>query len=304
MSPAQTSASAVVATPGTRTYDRVAAACSLAALVVAVLLSVFHRVGTYQVETDFYWAYGPQAENLLAGRPYGYTFHPPGYSLLVAGVSLLTGDLFAAAKILSAFATGAFVWFTYLLVKALFDARLALATALLTFAAVVPFSFQAATDVVGALFMLLPLWALLRRPVPTSWSCVAAGMLAGAAYLVRTNSIAVIAGVVISLLLGISASRRFPTPPRGLQHLSLRRPSHHGALAGGQLGEARAALREHELPPGGGPLLSAGRGGQQHHLPAAGGTTVPIALGGPDLPAVAPPPEVRDRTRCTRIRGP
>jgi 4-amino-4-deoxy-L-arabinose transferase-like glycosyltransferase len=188
------------ATPG---IDRVALICCLATVVLATLIGALHRVGTFgTAETDFYWAYGPQARNLLAGRPYGYPFQPPGYSLLLAAASFLTDDLFTAGKVLSAIATGIFAWLSYLLVKALFDARLALAIALLTLAALLPFSFLAATDVAGAALMLLPLWVLGRRPDPTLGTCLGAGMLSGAAWLVRANAIALILGLAVALLLG------------------------------------------------------------------------------------------------------
>jgi 4-amino-4-deoxy-L-arabinose transferase-like glycosyltransferase len=157
-------------------------------------------VGDFGVETDFYGAYAVQAGNILEGRLYTYQYLPPGYSLLLACVSLVTGDFFLAAKIISAFATGLFGWITYLLLKDLFDSRIAFASITLLLISLIPSSFLAATDIVGAVAMILPLWILLSRPILTFNSCFLSGILAGVAYLMRPNSIFLILGIGFSLI--------------------------------------------------------------------------------------------------------
>jgi 4-amino-4-deoxy-L-arabinose transferase-like glycosyltransferase len=169
-------------------------------LSLALVIGYFHKVGNFDVETDFYGSYAIQTENIRAGRPYTYQYQPPGYSLLLAAVSFWTGDLFLAAKISSAFATGLFGWITYLLLRVLFDSRIALASTILLLLALIPYSFLVATDIVGAVAIILPLWILLRRPVLTLNACLLSGILAGVAYLVRTNGLFVILGIVFSLL--------------------------------------------------------------------------------------------------------
>lgn len=183
-----------------RRYDIIALVLCIALVSLALIIGYFHKLGNFDVETDFYGTYAIQAKNIRAGRPYTYRFQPPGYSLLLAAVSFVTGNLFIAAKISSAFATGLFSWITYLLLKVLFNSRIALASIILILIALIPFSFLAATDIVAALLMILPLWILLCRPILTSKACFLAGIIAGVAYLVRTNGIFVIFGIIFSLL--------------------------------------------------------------------------------------------------------
>lgn len=183
-----------------RRHDAIAMVSCGAVLVLALVLGYFHKVGTYGVETDFYGAYAPQTQNIMEGRPYTYQHNPPGYMLLLAALSLLTDDVFVAGKLLSAFATGLFGWITYLLLKALFGSRIALVSTVLVLLTLIPHSFVAATDIVGAVAIILPLWILLRRPIPTFQVCFLTGILAGVAYLIRSNAIFVILGITVSLV--------------------------------------------------------------------------------------------------------
>ena len=176
-------------------YDLAAAVCCVSVLVAALVAGHFHRVGNFGVESDFYATYAVQAKNLMAGKPYTFMHHPPGYPLLLAAVSSVTGDLFLAGKLISAFSAALLGWVAYLLLKALFGRRVAFAATALTMLRLAPFSFLAATDVVGALLMTLPIWVLLRRPRLTWTSCFLGGVVAGVAYLVRANGIFVVAGL-------------------------------------------------------------------------------------------------------------
>jgi 4-amino-4-deoxy-L-arabinose transferase-like glycosyltransferase len=182
-------------------HDIAAGVLCAAVLGLALLVGHLHRIGGFGVETDFYGAYAVQARNLLEGRPYTYPHQPPGYPLLLAGASVLFGDLFVAAKVLSAVAAAAFGWITYLLFKALFGSRIALASTMLLLPATFGASFLAASDLLGALFKLLPFWVLLRRSSLTPKAGLLAGVLAGIAYLVRYNAIVIGIGLSLSLLM-------------------------------------------------------------------------------------------------------
>lgn len=181
-------------------YDRFALGFCSVVLIIALIIGHFHQVGTFGVETDFYGVYAVQAENIMAGRLYTYQHNPPGYCLLLATVSYLTGNTFVAGKVISAFATAIFGWISYLLIKALFNSSIALATTIFLLLFLIPYSFVAATDVVGALAIIIPLWIFLRDRVLTFNSCFLSGVFAGIAYLIRANAIFVGVGIGFCLL--------------------------------------------------------------------------------------------------------
>ena len=210
-------------------YDLAAAACCGAVLALALIAGYFHRVGNFGVESDFYGTYAIQAKNLMAGRPYTFRHHPPGYPLLISAVSGATGDLFLAGKLLSAFSAALLGWVTYRLVKALFGVRVALVTALLTMVRLSPYAFLAATDVVGAAAMLLPVWVLLRRSRWTFSGCFLSGLLAGVAYLIRANGLFTIIGIGLCLLfVNLNRDPSTPPPAAGSLGMSPRSGKQHG----------------------------------------------------------------------------
>ena len=182
-------------------HDRGAVVLCLVMLVIASGYASAHQIGTLGVETDFYGSYEPHARRILRGLPFTYRLNPPGYMILLAGVSLLTGgDFFLAGKILSVIASVVVVGLSYLIARALAGPAVALATALLSLIAIIPFSFIAATDLVGAAAILAAIWMIIRPTRRLIFSAAAAGALAGMAFLIRQNAIFLVAGGVICLL--------------------------------------------------------------------------------------------------------
>jgi len=203
----------------------VLAACA-AVVLAGLLIGSSRSVANFGHERDFYDTWAPRADAPFDLSHYtrgendlGYPLlrnHPPGYSLLVAAGNTITGDSFRSAVILSALAAGLFGWVSYLLLVVLFGREQAAAGTILLLIAVVPYSFIASTDLVGALTIALPLWALLRKPVPGSADLLLAGALAGAAYLVRSQAIFLVIGFVLVVPILARSAWREPdaAPPR------------------------------------------------------------------------------------------
>ncbi len=139
----------------------------------------------------------------MSGRSHFYAPHnAPGYSLVLAAATLFTGDAFVSGKILSALAVGLMGWLTYLLLKGLWDARIALASMILLVIALIPYSYVAASDTVGAFSVILALWFFLRRSDRVSMPHLfLAGLLAGASYVIRSTFVFLVPGIGLSILL-------------------------------------------------------------------------------------------------------
>jgi Dolichyl-phosphate-mannose-protein mannosyltransferase len=180
--------------------DRIVLVFCLMTCLLALFIGYFREVGAFGVESDFYEVYAIQAENILAGRAYTYQHNPPGYCLLLAAVTFLTKNTFAAGKIISAFATGFFGWISYLLLKTLFSYRLAAISTILLLLTLIPSSFLAATDVVSAAAITLPLWLFLRQPPLKIANHFWLGLMAGIAYLIRGNAIFVSVGITFCIV--------------------------------------------------------------------------------------------------------
>ncbi|RJP80529.1 MAG: hypothetical protein C4522_08015 [Desulfobacteraceae bacterium] len=181
-------------------YDIAAIIFCIATLIIALMIGQSHHIGNMSVETDFYGAYVKEVHNILEGRPYTYQHNPPGYMLLVAAVSFLTTDFFNAAKLISAFAVALFGGAIYMLFKSIFDSRIALSTAILSMISLLPHSFIASTDLLGALLTIIPLLFFFLTPRISAKTCIAAGITAGIAYWVRYNTVFVFIGILFSLI--------------------------------------------------------------------------------------------------------
>jgi len=121
--------------------DRIIIGFCLTICLLALFIVSFREVGAFGVESDFYEVYAVQAENILAGDFYTYKHNPPGYCLLLAAKTFLTGDTFVAGKLISAFATGFFGWISYLLLKTLFGHKIAFISTIFLLLTLIPSSF-------------------------------------------------------------------------------------------------------------------------------------------------------------------
>ncbi|NEO54788.1 MAG: glycosyltransferase family 39 protein [Okeania sp. SIO3B5] len=174
---------------------------SLIILLLAVAIGSFRNVGTFSVESDFYGVYAVQAERILNGEIYTYQHNPPGYCLLLAGISIFIGNSFVAAKLISAVSLALLALVIYALMKTIVSYQLAFCCTLLSITTLFPASFLAAMDLVSTLVILLPVCLFLRSSILTNKTVFICGNLAGFAYLFRTNAIFVPIGIIISLLL-------------------------------------------------------------------------------------------------------
>jgi hypothetical protein len=169
--------------------------------LASLALGYVHQVGFFGVETDFFGGYTSYARGLLEGKGYIGTYHPPGYALLLAGVYLLVKNLFLAGKIINIFSFLFFGLVTYQIFRSLFNQQVGLVTTLITMIALLPASYLAAIDILGAFLFSLPLWLVLTVDKIGWKRLFIAGALAGLAYLVRTNNIAVLAGLLLGIVL-------------------------------------------------------------------------------------------------------
>jgi hypothetical protein len=208
-----------------RVADAIALAACTAVVLTGLLLGSGRSVANYGHERDFYDTWAPRADTPFHLEHYthgtnelGYPLlrnHPPGYSALVAAGNTVTGDSFRTAVILSAVSAGLLGWISYLLLVALFDRQRALAGTILLLIAIVPYSFVASTDLVGALAIVLPMWVLLRRPSPGAMDLALAGVLAGVAYLIRSQAIFLVIGFLVAIpVLALAGAARAESPGR------------------------------------------------------------------------------------------
>jgi len=170
-------------------------------------MAVFGRpIGDYGVETDFYGDFVPTARRWMhEGPQVGNGFRGPFYYILLG----VLGQSFIAGKLLSVVAAGIGLRLLGSVAETFLGSRGALwaMLALAANAVFVELSFRAASDPIffalftGTLVLCLPASAspdnrkrkeALPESPPRSWRWLAAGVLAGCAWLTRYNGIALL----------------------------------------------------------------------------------------------------------------
>ncbi|MEX2090018.1 MAG: glycosyltransferase family 39 protein [Bacteroidota bacterium] len=176
---------------------------SLYFVVMGFIALKYHVVGDYNVETDFYWSYVPQAKHILQGTIPIEDFHGPAYPVILALIGLFTRDLFHAGVVLSTLAAATALFFIFRLFKKLFRADIALIGTLLvavntTF---VQYSYTAGTDMFFLALALASTFFLFKDDELNRRSLIIAAILSGIAYLTRYNGIFIVPAVPAAILL-------------------------------------------------------------------------------------------------------
>ncbi len=177
------------------------------ALVYFVVMTYFsltyHKIGDYDVETDFYWGFVGEAKQILSGSiPIG-DFKGPGYGMTLALFKLAIPDYFTAGVVLSVFCAALTLFFTYKIIAQLFRPDLALLTTLgvAINAVFLKYTYSAGTDMLFNVLMVVSIYFVLRKDELSLWDMVFAGLFSGYAYLTRYNGVALFVGLPIVLLL-------------------------------------------------------------------------------------------------------
>jgi 4-amino-4-deoxy-L-arabinose transferase-like glycosyltransferase len=189
-----------------RNYDLAAVLFCIFIFILSLSIGYSHILGTFDVETDFYGSYAVQAKNILDGQPYTYQVNPPGYPILIILGYFLTGDLFTAGKILSSISTALLGIICYFIFKKLFTEQAALVSIIFLSIILIPYSFLAATDIVGAAFASIPILILITKDEIKSSGYLIIGITCGAAYLIRIDTIFVLLGTILSILFILSSN--------------------------------------------------------------------------------------------------
>lgn len=172
--------------------------------VVMLFLGLrYHVVGDYNVETDFYWGYVPEAKKILSGSILIEDFRGPGYPMFLALVGIFTQDFFHAGIILSTLAASVTLFFAFETLKRLFRPDIAFVGTLLvavnpTF---VQYSYTAGTDMVFNALVTGTIFYFLKME-DRRWPHLAtAAVLSACAYLTRYNGVYIVLAAPAALIL-------------------------------------------------------------------------------------------------------
>lgn len=181
-------------------YTKLAIGFSVAMFFVLLLISTFHKMGSYGVETDFYWAYAPDAARIADGQLPREPGIGPGYGLFLALFNFFFRDWFLSGKLLSITSAALGGFFTFRLFRDLFDGRSAFFTMVIWHLVVMPFSLVASTDVFVAMLVAASLSAFYNGGQISTRNIVISAVVMGYSYLTRPNVVVLPLAVLLILL--------------------------------------------------------------------------------------------------------
>ena len=170
-------------------YEKYTIGCCLIFIIVLLILSHFHEIAGYPMETDFYGAYAYRAKALLDGSPIKWEDHGPGYFIALAIFCLLIGKMFTAGKLISIISAGLFIYFSYKTLSTLFDSKLSFFSIIILLILIFPFSILVSTDIFFAFLFSLSLFLIFRKNKITNSNLFWGAIIAGFAYMTRLNAI-------------------------------------------------------------------------------------------------------------------
>ena len=183
-------------------YTGLIIACTY--LVVVGLISfLFHKVGDYGIETDFFWGYVPSAKKFLSGGIPMDAFRGPLYPMVLGIFGFIIGDFFHAGMLIAILSASLVVWVTFELLRRLFSpATSFFVTILLAINPVfIQYSYSAGTDMFFNALAAVTLYFFLKNKDLNYKNIILAAFIGGLSYLTRYNGIFLASFVIIILFI-------------------------------------------------------------------------------------------------------
>ena len=170
-------------------------------LVVGIISFVFHTVGDYGIETDFFWGYVPNAKEFLSGEIPMDAFRGPLYPVVLGIFGFIVGDFFNAGILIGVLSAAFVIYFTFEVLKKIFSSQISFFVTLLL--AVNPvfiqYSYSAGTDMFFNALVAATLFFFFRTNELSYKNLILAAIFAGLSYLTRYNGIFLISFVFVLL---------------------------------------------------------------------------------------------------------
>jgi len=171
-------------------------------LVVMGLISfIFHKVGDFGIETDFFWGYVPSAKKFLSGEIPMDAFRGPLYPMVLGIFGFVLGDFFNAGILIAVISASVVIYVSYEMLKKIFSPTISLfATILLAVNSVfVQYSYSAGTDMFFNALAALTLFFFFKNKEFNYKNLVLAAFLGGISYLTRYNGVFLASFVIVIL---------------------------------------------------------------------------------------------------------
>ena len=171
-------------------------------VVVGVIGFIFHTVGDYGIETDFFWGYVPSAKKFLAGEIPIDAFRGPLYPFVLGIFGFILSDFFKAGILIAVLSASVVVYVSFEMLKKMFTPTISFfITLLLAVNTVfVQYSYSAGTDMFFNALAALTLFFFFKKRELNYKNLIIAAIFGGLSYLTRYNGIFLGSFIIVILL--------------------------------------------------------------------------------------------------------
>ncbi len=170
-------------------------------VAVGLISFIFHRIGDYGIETDFFWGYVPSAKKFLTGEIPMDPFRGPFYPMVLGVFGFILGDFFHGGILIAVISASVVVYVTYELLKKIFSPIISFfATILLAVNPVfIQYSYSAGTDMFFNALAAATLYFFFKNKELRYKNLILAALFGGLSYLTRYNGIFLVSFVLVIL---------------------------------------------------------------------------------------------------------
>jgi hypothetical protein len=170
-------------------------------LIVGLLSLIFHTIGDYGIETDFFWGYVPNAKGFLEGTIPMDAFRGPLYPMVLGIVGFIFGDFFRAGILIGVLSASVVIYVTFELLKRIISPSVAFFVTLLIAVnpVFVQYSYSAGTDMFFNALVALTIFFFLKNSELNYRQIILAGFFGGLSYLTRYNGVFLLSFIVVIL---------------------------------------------------------------------------------------------------------
>ena len=170
-------------------------------VILLILSLLYHKVGDYGVETDFFWGYVPKAKSFINGDLQIDQFRGPLYPIVLSLVNLIISDYFISGIVIGVLSASILIFLTFELIKNIFSPTVSLfVSLLLAFNPIfVQYTYSAGTDMMFNVMAAATLFFFFKDKKLNLRNIIIAAVLGGLSYLTRYNGVFLLGFVFIIL---------------------------------------------------------------------------------------------------------
>lgn len=172
-------------------------------VVLLIISLLYHKVGDYGVETDFFWGYVPAAKSFINGNLQIDPFRGPLYPIILGLVNLVISNYFISGILIGIISASVVIFFSYEIIKRIFSSLAAFFVILILAAnpIFVQYSYSAGTDMIFCALATATMYFFFKGKTLNYKNLIIAAILAGLSYLTRYNGVFLLGFVVVILFI-------------------------------------------------------------------------------------------------------